>query len=352
VGRVLIAALIIGGALVAEAQIPPEPVKVRSVLLASNRPQIVALVRRAFQPDIELAKLETAVKKENLIVERWGDQGIILIDPKIPPLAEADDQLALLKALPEFVRPDFTIRLEDLKGESGNRVREAIDGMFPWQSRPRGFDLSKSAFGLDFTTNFTINPSQGGSYRNAQLPMDPSATRQRNRALDAFSVPQRTEALTEAERAKLDRELMSQREREELKFTYLGWAKTRLSNGLAEFAKKLDERLQQLGELKAKAADSLLAKLGLNGLVSNMPKGKVGLDELSPQQRQELDKALAGSWQSIGFSSLTEAKDFLANGGQIEMSLNVGLYRSFSPFDAKSGKPGTGMSFSFSLIRP
>ena len=311
--------------------------------------RVRTLVRAPFKPFLEFEK---SFDPERFMIRKWGAQRVIVIDRLLPMFHEREQKQFLLMELANRIDKDLIVKLSDLSRNKENVLASTVERVFPPSSRPDGFDISKSAVGVDATVNVTAHFRNGEGNKTVKIPLDPATSFRRNRALDQYAMPPKGRELTIDElkmQAQRSEEYSSALE--QVPYHAFGTTRGEIQFGIRESAEMIRELMASFDLKNKQAADSLLEKLGILAL-GELPKGKVPFDQLPSEVRKQFTDALEGSWKSLGYSNQDEAAAAMAGASSFEISVNVGLYRSFRAFDPVTKKPGSGMVYNFILIRP
>lgn len=322
-------------------------------LLLSPDAAIVRKLRNLIRPPFKyFEEFERTFNSQRFIIRKWGSQRLIVVDRQLPMFQEQVEKHSLLLELANAVDENLIVKMSGISKNKGSVLASTIDKLFPPLSRPDGFDISKSAVGIDATVNVTAHFSNDGGLKSVKIPMDPAASSRRNRALDQHLMPPNSRRLTEEEKqaqARLSED--SRNSLEQAPFYAFGTARAELHSGLRESADMIRDLLAGFDLKNKQASDLLLDKLGMMSL-SQLARGKVPFDQLPQELRKQFTDTLEGSWKSLGYSSQDEASAAMAGATSFEVSINFGLYRSFRAFDPVTGTPGSGMVYNFVLIRP
>lgn len=302
---------------------------------------------------VPLLEFAARFKEERFVLAKWGARGAILIDRQTPLLSRRQSRCDLVRLLCDYVGPDLVVRMSDVPESSRPGFVEALEEFFPRHSRTDGFEMKQAAVGIDITVNVTVYGDDPGQYRNIQLPMPRALTRPRDNALDAYPMPQKGRELSNEEKMRHARETEAIRSNlERVNFRAFGTANNHLAEGLRETATILEKLNAELDTQTKKAAEDLLSKVGLKLSLKDLPQGKVPLDNLSEDMRRQVWEQMSGAWKHWGYESLADAEQFLVNSSAVEVTMNIGLSRTFTPHDKQTGRPSTGMVYNFILIRP
>lgn len=324
----------------------------KNLLVMSTDAKVVAKVKKEYRYGIPLAEFTAKFSDDRFVLDKWGNQGAILIDRQIPLLVKRESQRDLLRSLLDNVGPDSVVRIGEIPPHKRTGFMAAVEEMFPWHSRPDGFDLGRAAVGLNANFNVTVHSNDPGSDKNITLPMPEEMTRARDRTLDAYPMPQKGRELSEAERASIVKEGDARNsELERSDFHTFGTARKNIVEGLRECARVLDGIFAEVDSQAKEAAEELMDKVGFAPSLRSMPKGKVPFSELPGETRNQLIEQAGADWKFLGFASPGDAQQFILNSGSIEVTLSIGMRRTYNPYNPQTHEPRSGMVYNFVLIR-
>lgn len=323
-----------------------------NLLLVSVDSKIVGKVRDQYRYGMPRSEFAQKFGDGRVSLHEWGTRGMVLLDQELPLLVELESRRDLVKVLLEGVGPDWVVRVKDVPGNRRETLVGAIEEFFPRHSRPDGFDMNEAAFGLHLSFNVTLYDNSG-RYKTISLPMPPAVAKTRNDALESHLMPQKGRELTREERARLVQEGETRVALlDKVEFHTFGAARSNLVGGLREAANALEKRFAEVeGETK-QAAHELMAKVGFGPPIGEIPRGKVTIENLPADIKGRLTEQLTSSWRTLGFLSPEEAEQYLLRAQAAEVTISLGLRRTFSASDKLTGRPSTGMVHNFLLIRP
>lgn len=329
-----------------------DSVPLHNLLLISADAQTVVRVEDRYGYGMPLAEFSKGFTAERFSLSKWGSRGMILIDRRLPLLVEKESQRNLVLSLSESVGPDLVVRVTDVPESKRQRFVESLEDLFPWHSRSEGFDMKKAAVGVDLSLNVVLHDA-GGNQKKVALPMLPALARRRNAVLEDHPMPQRNRELSQEERGRLTRETTARTSQlERMTIHTFGTARKYLPDGLRASADTLELLLSELDTRTKEAVEGLIDKVGLHPSLRDLPGGKVHLDELPEELRDRLMNQVKSDWEYLGFSSALDAERYLRDSSSVELSMNIGLRRTFSASDKRTGRPSSGMVHNFLVIRP
>ncbi len=328
-----------------------DSVPLHNLLLISADAQIVERVEDRYRYGMPLSELTKSLDGERFSLSKWGSRGVILIDRRLPLLVEKESQRNLVLSLSESVGPDLVVRVTDVPESKRQRIVESLEEFFPWHGRSEGFDMKQATVGVDLSLNVVLHAADGNQ-KKIVLPMLPALARRRNAVLEDHPMPQRNRELSQEERGRLARETTARTSQlERMTIHTFGTARKYLPEGLRASADTLELLLSKLDDRTKEAAAELIDKLGHNPSLRDLPAGKVRLDELPEELRDRLMNQVKSDWEFLGFSSALDAEGFLLDSSSVELSMNIGLRRTFSASDKQTGRPSSGMVYNFLVIR-
>lgn len=344
-------ALALGLALTS-SQTPQDVQPLKNLLLMSADATVVAKVKKEYRYGIPFAEFTAKFSDARFAVDKWGNQGAILVDRQIPLLMKRESQRDLLRSLVDIAGPDSVVRIGEIPPDKRTRFMAAIEEMFPWHSRPDGFDLGRAAVGLNANFNATIHSNDPGGDKNITLPMPEEMARARDKTLDSYPMPQKGRELSEAERSRIVKEGDARNsELEQSELHTFGTARKNIVEGLRECATVLEMLFTELDNQAKEAAEELMDKVGFAPSLRSMPKGRVPFSELPGETRNQLLEQAGADWKFLGFASPGDAQQFILNSGSVEVTLSIGMRRTYNPYNPRTHEPRSGMVYNFVLIR-
>jgi len=313
------------------------------VLMVSNDQAKIKAVHAAFRRGIDSGDLRKAVKALGLVERAWKSDGLILVDPALPVLAHIEENGELVKSITDSMNSEFVFSANK---KDSDPLRKAVSKMFPANAWPKDFDVSTAGFGLDYTITATLAPADGSPPRSIEIHMPRDKTKSRNKALERF--PMLNYPGTEMSQAEKDAAQARTFQDRSSAFICFGIAERYLEDGLREAADEIERLRRERQDAANLAYQSLLKKLGLDGL----PKGIVKMTELESGLRDDIHRRFVDSYKALGFQSSAEATRFVDGSPTASFTVTLGLYRQFRGRNEAENKASVGMVYEFLIIKP
>ena len=350
----LIGLIITFGAIQAFSQTTSAPVNsIKGIALLTNDRAIADQLRKSLKAGFKQDEVAYRLPPERFVTRLLENGRLVAIDRGHPYLEAKSQDLALVGLLDEYCGKDLSIQVGDVPVSRRAEFVAQIDRMFPEYSRPIGYDVGKAALGLHYSVNVTLTGGDGTTQKTARLPMPRELIESRSKALSGRTMPMRIEPLPQKHLdsiAASAQELLNNRGRMETHC--LGNYANRVPEGMRDASELLEETIAELDTSTRKASEKLLGKIGSTPAFDTLPKGAIGIEQLDKSLAESALDQFVNGWQSMGFSSSDLAKTFFNASSKVEVSVSLGLYRSFSSRNQATRTPGTGMVYNFLLIRP
>lgn len=329
-----------------------DSIPLNNLLLITADGKLVSKVEKQYEFGMPLSDFSAAFKRDRCMIYKWGARGAIVIDRHLPLLVEKESRRDLIKSLSEYVGRDLVVRVGDVPEGQRQRFLDAIEEFFPWNTRPHNFDMREAAVGVDLSLNVSISGVGASNARKVVLPMPPELAKRRNHALESHLMPQRDRELSDEEQARVKKQNEDRASSlEQLNLRFLGTARENVVDGLRESAVLLEQLLIEVNDQAKRAAQDLIEKVGFEPSITDLPKGKIRIEDLPAGIRDRLVEQVNAEWKFLGYDSAHDAEKSLLESSSVELSINLGLRRTFSASDRQKGRPSSGMVYNFILIR-
>ena len=317
----------------------------RSVVVATSDKKALEVVRNARKVASQLDQFRKLLKDPRFTVEEWKGFGVLVLDRQAGPIAAIADKAEMAETLVSAGGPSGTLQLGALAAGERVKVQSFIEAYQPRAMQAEGSKIAEMRVGVDPCVMMTVRGANG---REIVLPV-PHRNPQTERAREELQKhplgsrrPSKDETLELTAEAS-DRDLAAG----EVSIHVLGPDKSLVPQAVSKMGEFLDQEIQKEGQRLARAGEDLLRKLrigrdqlGFKGEFAQMPA----------EARDGLIARLRADYKAHGFSSPSDAEDFLSNSTSVGASTTLSLVYCQRPSDPSNGRPGVFIILQFASL--
>lgn len=285
---------------------------VHGLLLACGQKKLASL-EKMYRYGMEFSELSAKAGNANCFVLAWGKRSAIVLDLDAAQLGELKFSRDLMGVFVSKADASGTIRMGDLSPDEMKTMVSFFERTNPHLIQKSQSELQNLRLGL-FSNPEVDLVGQSGS-RTAHLNLGPSPLKggRAMGALDSGAFPD-PGLLTQKERDEsADLGFAASRERRTMIVKAIGVALDNFSEGMKELSGLIESRCRDSQTTTDAVMQKVIDKFGTK------------LDFSGSELQSAVESSLNGNWESLGFSSRENARDFL-KGAQIQNpKLKIGI---------------------------